>query len=106
MLDVAVRPTFHGSRTFCALIVMPRSRSMSMRSRYWARIVRSSTTPVSCSMRSASVDLPWSMWAMMQKLRISAGVVNVLSANELTDQGFLFIRGCLHRPMPPFPGAG
>jgi hypothetical protein len=27
--------------------------------------------------------LPWSMWAMMQKLRISDGVVNVLSANEL-----------------------
>jgi hypothetical protein len=44
---------------------------------------RSSTTPVSCSMRSASVDLPWSMWAMMQKLRISDGVVNVWSANEL-----------------------
>ena len=34
-------------------------------------------------MRSASVDLPWSMWAMMQKLRISDGVVNVWSANEL-----------------------
>jgi hypothetical protein len=30
------------------------------------------TTPVICSMRSASVDLPWSMWAMMQKLRISS----------------------------------
>jgi hypothetical protein len=34
---------------------------------------RSSTTPVSCSIRSASVDLPWSMWAMMQKLRMIAG---------------------------------
>src|SRR6476659_2152272 len=71
----SVAPTFHGRRTFCALIVMPRSRSMSMRSRYWARIMRSSTTPVSWSIRSASVDLPWSMWAMMQKLRISAGSV-------------------------------
>ena len=59
------------------LIVMPRLRSMSIRSRYWARIERSSTTPVSCSIRSASVDLPWSMWAMMQKLRICAGAVNV-----------------------------
>ena len=77
-------PTFHGSRTFCALIVMPRSRSMSMRSRYCARMSRASTTPVSCSMRSASVDLPWSMWAMMQKFRICAGGVNVLSANEVT----------------------
>jgi hypothetical protein len=42
-------------------MVMPRSRSMSMRSRYWARIDRSSTTPVNWSIRSASVDLPWSM---------------------------------------------
>ena len=79
---LAVPPTFHGSRTFCALIVMPRSRSMSIRSRYCARIMRSSTTPVSCSIRSASVDLPWSMWAMTQKFRISSGAVNVWSANE------------------------
>lgn len=56
-------------------MVIPRSRSMSMRSRYCARICRASTTPVSCNMRSASVDLPWSMWAMMQKLRINAGGV-------------------------------
>jgi len=38
-------------------------------------VSRSETTPVMPSMRSASVDLPWSMWAMMQKLRISAGSV-------------------------------
>ena len=62
-------------RTAWLLIVMPRSRSMSIRSRYCARIARASTTPVSCSIRSASVDLPWSMWAMMQKLRISSGGV-------------------------------
>ncbi len=54
---------------------MPRSRSMSIRSRYWARICRASTTPVICSIRSASVDLPWSMWAMMQKFRIASGGV-------------------------------
>ena len=66
---------FQGSRTACDLMVMPRSRSMSILSRYWARIERSSTTPVNCSMRSARVDLPWSMWAMMQKLRITAGSV-------------------------------
>src|SRR3954447_8589161 len=65
-------------------MVMPRSRSMSIRSRYWARMARGSTTPVSCSIRSARVDLPWSMWAMMQKFRISSGDVNVLSANVLT----------------------
>ncbi|ETT24480.1 hypothetical protein RR21198_0234 [Rhodococcus rhodochrous ATCC 21198] len=34
-------------------------------------------------MRSASVDLPWSMCAMMQKFRIFAGSVNVVSAKVL-----------------------
>ena len=33
--------------------------------------VRSGTMPLNCRMRSARVDLPWSMCAMMQKLRIS-----------------------------------
>src|SRR4051812_47639811 len=56
-------------------MVMPRSRSMSILSRYCARIERASTTPVSCSIRSASVDLPWSMWAMMQKFRMIFGSV-------------------------------
>src|SRR6476620_6254921 len=67
--------TVHGIRTAWLLIVMPRSRSMSMRSRYCARALRSSRTPVSCSMRSARVDLPWSMCAMMQKFRMIAGSV-------------------------------
>ena len=71
----AVSATVHGIRTAWVLMVMPRSRSMSIRSRYCARIARPSTTPVSCSIRSASVDLPWSMWAMMQKLRRIAGSV-------------------------------
>src|ERR671911_86622 len=65
----------HGIRTAWLLMVIPRSRSMSIRSRYCARMARSSTTPVICSMRSARVDLPWSMWAMMQKLRIASGGV-------------------------------
>src|SRR3954467_12535634 len=82
----------HGSRTFCALMVMPRSRSMSMRSRYWARICRPSTSPVTSSIRSASVDLPWSMWAMMQKFRmragsVVAGVVTVLPSSHGTPVG-------------------
>ena len=81
-----------GRRTFCALMVMPRSRSMSMRSRYWARMFRPSTMPVTSSMRSASVDLPWSMWAMMQKFRMSAGsvaagVVTVLPSSHGTRSG-------------------
>ena len=32
--------------------------------------MRGSTAPVSSRMRSASVDLPWSMWAMIEKLRM------------------------------------
>ncbi len=44
---------------------------------------RSATTPVMPSIRSASVDLPWSIWAMMQKFLICAGAVNVLSAKLL-----------------------
>ncbi|KZF01820.1 hypothetical protein A2J03_09290 [Rhodococcus sp. EPR-157] len=35
---------------------------------------------MSCNIRSASVDLPWSMWAMMQKFLIRDGSVNVVSA--------------------------
>ena len=73
-------------RTAWLLIVMPRSRSMSMRSRYCARMARASTTPVSWSMRSASVDLPWSMCAMMQKLRIRSGGV-ALGANAERAMG-------------------
>jgi hypothetical protein len=49
---------------------MPRSRSRSMRSSTCSRISRSATVLVICSMRSASVDFPWSMWAIMEKLRM------------------------------------
>ena len=41
-----------------------------MRSRYWSFFSRSPTSPVNSRIRSASVDFPWSMWAMMLKLRI------------------------------------
>src|SRR5436309_2311290 len=66
----------HGNRTACALIVMPRSRSISILSRYCARMCRLSTSPVRSSIRSANVDLPWSMWAMMQKFRMRDGSVD------------------------------
>src|SRR3954467_10149648 len=52
---------------------MPRSRSRSMESSTWARIDRGSTVWVISRMRSASVALPWSMWAMIAKLRRGAG---------------------------------
>ena len=74
---------------------MPRSRSMSIRSRYCARIARASTTPVICSIRSASVDLPWSMWAMMQKFRISSGGVacGCSAVRAMGDTGFSNLTG-------------
>src|SRR5207244_11569441 len=51
-------------------MVMPRSRSMSMESRICSFISRAGTLPHSWMSRSESVDLPWSMWAMIAKLRI------------------------------------
>src|SRR5436190_5423687 len=53
-------------------MVIPRSRSRSIESRYCSRISRASTAPVSSRMRSDSVDLPWSMWAMIEKFRMRA----------------------------------
>src|SRR5947199_6760317 len=53
-------------------MVIPRSRSMSILSSTWALplISRSVSPPVAWISRSASVDLPWSICAMMLKLRI------------------------------------
>ena len=87
-------------------MVMPRSRSMSIRSRYWARICRASTTPVICSIRSASVDLPWSMWAMMQKLRMSSGVVAPGSSVGWHKRPFLGPSGGSIVPCPTGTGRG
>ena len=33
---------------------------------------RRATVPVTSSRRSASIDFPWSMWAMIEKLRMSS----------------------------------
>src|SRR6185369_8736203 len=51
-------------------MVMPRSRSSSMSSRNCADISRAETAPVRSRSRSASVDFPWSMCAMIEKLRM------------------------------------
>ena len=51
-------------------MVMPRSRSIGFESSTCASISRASRPPQSWMMRSASVDLPWSTWAMMEKLRM------------------------------------
>src|SRR5881296_3506086 len=54
-------------------MVMPRSRSKSIPSSTWSSISRRVRAPVSSRIRSDNVVLPWSMWAMMQKLRIERG---------------------------------
>src|SRR5690606_1203841 len=51
-------------------MVMPRSRSIGLLSSTWASISRAVRPPQSWMMRSARVDLPWSTWAMMEKLRM------------------------------------
>src|SRR5262249_2089199 len=51
-------------------MVMPRSRSISMESSTCSTISRSASAPVAWISRSASVDLPWSIWAMIEKLRM------------------------------------
>src|SRR5215472_1439431 len=56
-----------------ALMVMPRSRSRSIESSTCAVISRSLSAPVNSSKRSASVDFPWSICAMMQKFRMNCG---------------------------------
>src|SRR3954452_2743547 len=54
-------------------MVIPRSRSRSMESSTCAIISRWLNAPVTSNRRSASVDLPWSMCAIIQKFLINAG---------------------------------
>src|SRR3569833_783913 len=78
-------------------------------------MARSSTTPVSCSMRSARVDLPWSMCAMMQKFRMSSGGEKDVSANLLSavtrmsprkvGDGFLYALSALRVRVGVIPDA-
>jgi len=51
-------------------MVMPRSRSSSMESSTCAFISRALKPPHNWIKRSARVDFPWSMWAMIAKLRM------------------------------------
>src|ERR1700680_1621592 len=51
-------------------MVIPRSRSISMESSTCSTISRSASPPVDWISRSARVDLPWSMCAMIEKLRM------------------------------------
>ena len=68
----------YSRRTVCALMVMPRSRSISMLSSTCSVISRAVSAPVVWIRRSASVDLPWSIWATMEKLRMLSKVRAVI----------------------------
>jgi hypothetical protein len=65
-------------------MVIPRSRSRSIESSTCSAISRSARPPQTWISRSASVDFPWSMCAMMEKLRVSR--VSVIPG-QLVDQG-------------------
>src|SRR3954467_9540414 len=54
-------------------MVIPRSRSRSILSRNCSLRSRSESAPVASRIRSASVDFPWSMCAMIEKLRMKRG---------------------------------
>jgi len=56
-------------------MVMPRSRSISIESSICAFMSRAATVPVIWMSRSARVDLPWSIWATMEKLRMRSSVI-------------------------------
>src|ERR1700741_5257760 len=60
-------------------MVMPRSRSMSMESSTCSTISRSASPPVSWISRSASVDLPWSICATIEKLRMLSMAPDVMA---------------------------
>ncbi len=56
-----------------------------MESSTWLVIWRASMVCVSSRMRSASVDLPWSTWAMMLKLRRRDWGVLTMGRGEYTQ---------------------
>src|SRR5437016_2896102 len=83
-------------------MVMPRSRSRSMESRTCSCISRCESAPVISSKRSASVDLPWSMCAMMQKFRMNFGSIFLAYQFSQLRAGFewparFFRRACCFR---------
>src|SRR4249920_1160158 len=90
----------YSSAAVCALMVMPRSRSRSMESSTWSPISRSERPPQSWIKRSASVDLPWSMCAMMEKLRMRFCSINKEGAEAPSMAAILPQGGSLPRDAP------
>src|SRR5689334_16326131 len=68
-------------------MVMPRSRSMSIESRYCAFMLRGSAAPQISSTRSASVDLPLSTWATMATARMrSSSLVTGIEIDQSDER--------------------
>ena len=67
-------------------MVIPRSRSISIESSTCSFISRAVRPPHSCISRSAKVDLPWSIWAMIEKLRIWERGVGALMDGYVGEQ--------------------
>src|SRR5579883_2888878 len=87
-------------------MVMPRSRSISMLSSIWSRNSRSEMPPQRWISLSARVDLPWSIWAMIAKLRIWARSV-IGSREEMVEvPGGIGLRHLHNRARPQHRHAG
>jgi hypothetical protein len=74
--------------TGCIFIVMPRSRSNSIESNTWSRILLFSIVPVSSSILSARVDLPWSMCAIIEKFLMFFILLFYVVVEPLFSSGF------------------
>ena len=70
--------TFPGHTNGLGLDRDPRSRSSSIESSTCSRISRSLSVSVTSRMRSARVDLPWSMCATIEKLRMRSSFTRPL----------------------------
>ena len=78
-------------RTAWDLMVMPLSRSRSILSSTCACISRSVNRPVFSIILSASVDLPWSICAIMQKFRILLLFIYVILSHPYASKLPIYI---------------
>src|SRR5262245_1041240 len=84
---------------------MPRSRSNSILSSTCSRISRAASPPQASISRSARVDLPWSICAMIAKLRMSRSGVIGSCKIRMTAPRINAAADCLYKrrwPSPPW----
>jgi hypothetical protein len=68
-------------------MVIPFSRSRSISSNTWSIISLSLIVLVDCKRRSARVDLPWSMCAIMQKFLVFFNIPVFVAAKVVKSGG-------------------